>query len=102
VQADPGRGLRNSVRNCDIFIPAERKSPAYPYDYEVSFHHTVSEQNLFRTDLPAWGGQHFCVEYGRHTSAEGDRFKGTAPGPHDSFRPAHMSDHDTREPFSTR
>jgi len=101
VQADPGGGRRNSVRNCDIFIPARRKSPAHAYDYEVSFHHIISEQNMFRTDLPASGGQHFCVEYGRATVARNDRYQGTSAGPRDSFRPGHMSGHDTRLPFST-
>lgn len=102
VQADPGGGRRNSVRNCEIFIPAQRKSPVYPFDYEVSFHHTVSEQNLFRTDLSASGGQHFCVEYGRATVARNDRYQGTLAGPRDSFRPGHMSEHDTRLAFTTR
>lgn len=101
VQADPGGGRKNIVRNCDIFIPAARKSRGHAYDYEVSFHHALSEQNLYQTNLPSAGGQHFCVEYGREVIASEDRFQGTAPGPHDSFRPAHMASHDTRRPYST-
>jgi hypothetical protein len=100
VQGDPGGGRRNSVTNCKLFVPAARKSRAYPYDYAVSFHHTVSENNLFRTDLPASGGAHFCTEYGPRATARGDRYQGTAPGPADSFRPGHGAAHDTRTPFN--
>lgn len=101
IQADPGGSRRNSVRNCHVSVPAARKSPGHLYDYEVSLHHTVSEANLFQTDLPVGVGEHFCVEYGRGVVAGGDRFHGTAPGPGDSFRPSHMSNHDTRVPYST-
>ena len=93
-------GRRNLVRGCEIFVPRARKSPEHPYDYEVSFHDTVSEENVFTTDLPAAGGQHFCTEYGAGASARADRYQGTAPGPDDSFRPAHMSVFDTRRPYS--
>jgi len=102
MSADPGRGRSNVLRNCDIFLPAARKARAHPYDYEVILHHTLSEGNLFRTDLPAGGGQHFAVSYDKGSAARGDRFRGTAPGPQDSFRPGHNSNHDTRAPFSTR
>jgi polygalacturonase len=101
VSADPGGGRRNIVRNCDIFIPAARKARGHPYDNEIIFHHTVSEGNLFRTDLPAGGGQHFAVVYGNRAAARGDRFRGTAAGPQDSFRPSYNSAHDTRLPFSS-
>lgn len=100
-RADPGGGRRNVVRNCEVFIPAARKSPAHPYDYEVALHHTLSEGNLFRTDLPATGGAHFAIGYGNGSVARGDRFRGTAPGPQDSIRPGHNSSHDTRLPYSS-
>jgi hypothetical protein len=102
VRGDPGGGRRNLVRGCEIFLPRARKSRELPYDYEVSFHNTVSEGNVFRTDLPAAGGQHFCTEYGPRSEARGDRYVGTAPGPSDSFRPAHSADFDTRQPYSRR
>lgn len=101
LRADPGGGRRNVMRGCEIFIPAARKSRQQPYDYEVLLHHTTSESNLFRTDLPATGGQHFAVEYGPRAAARGDRFRGTAPGSGDSFRPGHNSNRDTRQPFTT-
>jgi Right handed beta helix region len=101
VRGDPGGGRRNLVRSCDIFIPAARKSRAQPYDYEVVLAHTVSEGNLFRTDLPAAGGQHFAVNYDQGAVARGDRYRGTAPGPQDSFRPSHNSAHDSRQPYSS-
>lgn len=99
-RANPGGGRRNLIRNCEFFIPAARKSREHPYDYEIALYHTDSEANLFRTDLPATGGQHFAVGYegGR---ARGDRFRGTAPGPQDSIRPGHNSSHDTRLPFTS-
>jgi hypothetical protein len=97
----PLGGRRNVMRNCDIFIPAARKSREQPYDYEVIIRHTLSEGNLFRTDLAATGGQHFAVAYGEDTIVRGDRFRGTAPGPQDSIRPSHNSSHDTRLPFSS-
>lgn len=100
LQADPGGGRRNRMRGCDIFVPAARKSRAHAYDYEVTLNHTVSEDNLFRTDLPAAGGQHFCTNYGAGSIARRDRYRGTAPGPADSFRPGHNSRHDTRQPYS--
>lgn len=99
--ADPGGGRRNLVRNCDVFIPAARKAPAHAYDHEIVLKHTLSEGNMFRTDLPASGGQHFAVNYDVGARARGDRFRGTAPGPQDSFRPAYNSRHDTRSPFSS-
>lgn len=99
-RANPGGGRRNLIRNCEFFIPAARKSRQHPYDYEIALYHTNSEGNLFRTDLPATGGQHFAVGY-ENASARGDRFRGTAPGPQDSIRPFHNSNHDTRLPFST-
>jgi hypothetical protein len=101
IRANPGGGRRNVVRGCDIFIPAARKSRANPYDYEVMLHHTMSEGNLFRTDLPASGGQHFAIGYGERSTARGDRFRGAAPGPQDSIRPSHNSSHDTRSPFTS-
>jgi hypothetical protein len=100
-RADPGGGRRNLIRNCEIFIPARRKSRAQLYDYEIVLNHTVSEGNLFRTDLPATGGQHFAVGYDNGGVARGDRYRGTAPGTQDSIRPGHNSSHDTRLPFST-
>lgn len=101
IRADPGRGRRNLMRDCDVFIPARRKSRENPYDYEVILNHTVSEGNLFRTDLPAAGGQHFAVGSDAGGVARGDRFRGTAPGPADSIRPGHNSSHDTRMPFTS-
>jgi hypothetical protein len=100
IHANPGGGRRNLVRNCDVFIPAARKSRQHPYDYEVVLNHTVSEGNLFRTDLPATGGQHFAVGSDAGGIARGDRFRGTAPGTQDSIRPGHNSTHDTRLPYS--
>lgn len=101
LQGDPGAGRRNLLRNCDLFIPASRKSAAHAYDYEVSLHHTSSEGNRFRTDLAPTGGRHFCTEYGPRTLARGDVYRGRAPGPGDSFRPGDSSAHDTRLPFNT-
>lgn len=101
VQADPGRGRKNLVAGCDVFVPAARKSRAAAYDYEVSFYHTVSQENLFRTDLPVTGNHHFCTEYGAGAVARGDRYQGSAPGSHDSFRPGHDSAHDSRRLFGT-
>jgi hypothetical protein len=101
IRADPGGGRRNVVKASEFFVPAARKSPANPFDYEIILHHTLSEGNLFRTDLPASGGRHFAVQYGPGTVARGDRFIGTAPGTRDSIRPSHNSTHDTRLPFST-
>ena len=100
-EADPGGGRRNIIRACEVFVPAARKSPARPYDYEILLRHTLSEGNLFRTDLAASGGRHFAVEYGPGAAARGDRFRGTAPGPADSIRPGHGSNHDSRQPFTS-
>ncbi len=100
LQGNPGGGRRNSLRNCELFIPAARKNRAAPYDYEVSFYHTLSEGNRFLTDLPARSGEHFCTEYGPGAVASSDVYSGTARGPGDSFRPSHGSAHDSRRPFS--
>ena len=99
IEADPGGGRKNVVRNCEFFLPAARKSDQWLYDDEPSFNHSLCENNLFRTDLPA-SGQHFSTQYGPGTVVRGDRYRGTLPGPEDSFRPIHNSDHDTRLPFS--
>jgi hypothetical protein len=101
MHANPGGGRRNVLRNCEIVIPAARKSRDHPYDYEVLLYHTNSEGNLFRTDLPAAGGEHFAVGYDPSSVARGDRFRGSAPGTQDSFRPGHNSSHDTRLPFTS-
>lgn len=101
IRANPGGGRRNVLKGCEIVVPAARKSRANAYDYEVLLHHTRSEGNIFRTDLPATGGQHFAVGYDASSVARGDRFRGTAPGPGDSIRPGHNSSHDTRLPFSS-
>jgi hypothetical protein len=101
IQGDPGGGRRNLVRNCQVFIPAARKRRLPNFDYEVSFYHTSSEGNSFRTDLPAAGGQHFCTQYGPGASASRDLYRGASPGPQDSFRPGHNSPHDTRQPYSS-
>lgn len=101
IRANPGGGRRNLMRNCDVFIPASRKSREHLYDYEVILNHTLSEGNTFRTDLPATGGQHFAVGSDAGGIARGDRFRGTAPGPQDSIRPGHNSTHDTRLPYSS-
>lgn len=99
IQGDPRGSRYNLIRDCEIFVPSARKSRISPYDYEVSFHHTVSENNLFRTDLPGKEGQHFCTDYGSGTLARRDRYQGTAPGHRDSFRPAHDAAHDSRNPY---
>lgn len=101
VRADPGGGRKNLVRNCEMFVPAARKSPEHPYDYEIKLAHTVSEGNYFRTDLPASDGQHFAVSYEGGGEARGDRFLGTRPGPQDSIRPGHNSSHDSRLPYTS-
>jgi hypothetical protein len=100
IEAKPSGGRKNIVRGCEIFIPAARKDRTNLYDLEASFNHATCENNLFRTDLPAAGGQHFAVQYGPGTVVRGDRFRGTAPGPADSFRPKLFSTHDTRGPYS--
>lgn len=99
IQADPGAGRRNLVRRCEIFIPSSRKSRDHNYDYEVSFRYTLSQSNLFRTNLTAVDQEHFCTEYGVLAVARSDSFRGTLPGPSDSFRPVHNSTHDTRERY---
>jgi Right handed beta helix region len=101
IRANPGGGRKNLVRNCEVFVPAIRKSRENLYDYEAILNHTVSEGNLFRTDLPAAGGQHFAVGSDAGGIARGDRFRGTAPGTQDSIRPGHNSSHDTRTPFTS-
>jgi hypothetical protein len=93
IQGDPGAGRRNSVRRCDVFVPAARKSRDHVYDYEVRFQHTISEDNLFRTDLTGAGGEHFCTDYSVGATARRDRYQG-------AFRPSHNSTHDNRLPFS--
>lgn len=100
IRNQPGGGRKNRVENCEIFVPAARKWRGHAYDYEVSLYHTVSRNNLFTTDLPATGDQHFCTEYVLQTEVRGDRYRGTAPGTKDSFRPGHFSGHDTRSPVS--
>jgi len=102
ISGDPGGGRHNRMTDCEIFVPAARKSRAANYDVEVLLAHTVTRNNLFRTDLPAGGGAHFCTNYGERTVAIGDRYRGTAPGPADSFRPGVNAAHDTRQPFSKR
>ena len=99
IEADPGRGRRNSVRNCEFFLPAARHSREHAYDLEPSFNFVVCENNLFRTDLPAAGGRHFATRYSPDAVVRGDRYRGTNPGPNDSFRPTHNSSHDTRSPY---
>jgi len=101
IKADPGGQRRNRMRGCEIFIPGRRKLDAADYDYEISLAHIVSEANLFRTDLGAGRGDHFCTDYGTGAVAIRDRYRGTAPGPNDSFRPARSSQHDTRLPYSS-
>lgn len=100
IQANPGGGRRNLVRNCEFFLPAARKSREQPYDLDPSFNHCRCEGNVFRTDLPAVGGQHFATQYTDNTIVRGDVYRGTAPGSADSFRPRHLSDHNTRRPYS--
>jgi hypothetical protein len=100
IEADPGGGRRNLVRNCEFFLPAARKSREQLYDLDPSFNHCRCEGNTFRTDLPARGGQHFATQYSADTIVRGDIYRGTASGPADSFRPRHLADHDTRQPFS--
>jgi hypothetical protein len=100
IQADPGGRRRNRLSGCEIVIPAARHAASPNYDYEVSLRHTVSEGNLFRTDLPARGNAHFAVDYGVGASARRDRFQGSASGPADGFRPWANANHDTRTPFS--
>ena len=101
MRANPGGGRKNVLKGCEIVIPAARKARANPYDYEVLLHHTLSEGNVFRTDLPATGGQHFAIGYDPSSTARGDRYRGTAPGTRDSIRPGHNSSHDTRLPFTS-
>jgi len=101
IQGDPGGGRRNRVGGCEFFLPAARKSPERNWDIEPAFSHTLLEDNLFATDLPAAGGRHFATRYGPGTEARRDRYRGTAPGTADSFRPGADSRHDSRTPFST-
>jgi hypothetical protein len=101
IRGDPGGGRRHVMRGCEVFIPASRKSREHDWDYEVILNRTISEGNLFRTDLPASGNQHFAIGYDEGGGARGDRFRGTAPGVGDSIRPRHNSTHDTRIPYSS-
>ena len=100
IEADPGGGRKNLVRECEFVLPAARKSRDHAYDLEPSFNNCRCEGNTFRTDLRATGGQHFATQYSASTEVVGDMYRGTAPGPADSFRPTHNSTHDTRRPFS--
>jgi hypothetical protein len=87
IQSDPGGGRKNRMTGCEVFVPAALKYPAQPSDFEVSLRNTISQNNLFRTNLPARGGAYFVVEYGAGAVSRGDRFQGTAPGAADTIRP---------------
>lgn len=101
IVADPGNGRKNRIVGCRFFVPAARKSPRHSWDIEPTFIHSMCEDNLFTTDLPAGDGQHFATRYGEGTIVRRDRYRGTAPGPQDTFRPAPRATHDTRVPYSS-
>lgn len=97
---DPGGGRRNIFRNNRVFIPAARKEPSTPFDYEPMFNNTDLEGNLYRTDL-AVEGQSFVRGYiPENCTVRNERFQGAFPGTRDTFRPLGSEAHDTRLPFS--
>lgn len=99
IEADPGGGRRNVMRNCKVFIPAARKS-AQPLGEPVSsINFTDCSGNQFSTDLPARGGAQFVIYYHPQARISGDRFRGTAPGLHDTIAPI-GGPFDTRLPYS--
>jgi hypothetical protein len=101
IEADPGGGKRNVVRNCKFFIAAGRKS-AQPLNEPVSsFNHVDCSGNQFETDLPAQNGQQFVVYYHPNAQVSGDRFQGKLPGLRDTIMPS-GGPFDTRAPYSRR
>ncbi len=99
IEADPGGGRRNVVRNCRFVIPAARKSPQPPYEPVSSINFADCSGNRFETDLPGRGGAQFVVYYHPNARISGDRFRGTAPGLHDTITP-NGALFDTRQAFS--
>lgn len=99
IEADPGGGRRNVVKNCRFFIPAGRKSATPPYEPVSSFNFVDCSGNRFETDLPVKGGQQFVAYYHPQARISGDRFTGTAPGTKDTIIPNGAAI-DTRQPFS--
>lgn len=99
IEADPGGGQRNVVRNCKFFIPAGRKSAQPPGEAVSSINFADCSGNQFATDLPARGGAQFVVYYHPQARVSGDRFRGMAPGLHDTIIPNGPA-FDTRQPFS--
>jgi hypothetical protein len=87
IEADPGGGRRNIIRNCRFFIPLGRKSPQPPYEPVSSINYADCSGNLFETDLPVQGAKQFVVYYHPNARITGDRFRGKAPGLHDTITP---------------
>lgn len=98
IEANPGAGKRNVVRNCRFFIPAARKSPTPASEPVSSFNFADCSGNRFETDLPAAGGKQFVVYYHGDAKVSGDRFIGKAPGPKDTIMP-NGGPFDTRSSF---
>lgn len=99
IEANPGPGKRNVVRNCRFVIPAARKSPEPTNEPVSSFNHVDCSGNRFETDLSANGGEQFVVYYHPQARITADRFQGKAPGRLDTIMPS-GGPFDTRQPFS--
>jgi hypothetical protein len=75
IEADPGAGRRNMVRDCRIFLPKARKSPGAASEVGATFNHSICENNSFETDLMRGGGE-FLIMY-NDCRVAGDRYHGS-------------------------
>lgn len=98
--ADPLAGQKNVFRRNRIFIPAAAKDRGSRFDVEPNFHHTELADNLYTTDL-AVRGEYFVRAFNPdNCRVSNERFRGSFPGPQDTFQPVVSGGFDTRTPFS--
>jgi hypothetical protein len=75
IQAEPGAGRRNVIRNCRVFLPKARKLPIRATELGATFNHASCEGNSFETDLEPGEGKFLVMYY--DCTVTGDEFSGS-------------------------
>lgn len=75
IEANPGAGRRNVVRDCHMFLSKARKARRPASEIGAAFNHSICERNLFETDLTRSGGE-FLIMY-HDCRVAGDQFHGS-------------------------
>ncbi|MGZ8998800.1 MAG: right-handed parallel beta-helix repeat-containing protein, partial [Allosphingosinicella sp.] len=98
--ADPSGGRKNRFARNRVFVPAAAKDLSTRFHVQPHFHHTDLAENIYTTDLSVRGQFFVRAINPDNCRVINERFRGSFPGPHDTFQPTVSGGFDTNRSYS--